>query len=181
MPGPSEFERLVGEYGEKAFQFAYGLTGSADEARELVQAAFCRAFEHWDSYDRSQPVRNWLYTILRHLFLDRVRRAEREGVVLSLDEPGPEEDGELADVLEDRSDRVLEALEREESGSRVRDAFRSLARGHREVLTLADLDGLSYEDIAKVIRCPIGTVRSRVNRARGALKRRLLEEVSVCD
>lgn len=187
MPGPSEFERLVGEYGEKAFQLAYGLTGSVEEARELVQEAFCRAFERWDSYDRSQPVKNWFYTILRHLFVDGVRRVERESVV-SLDEAQPHEDGgpdpghgALADALEDRSDRLLEALEREESGSRVRDAFSSLTREHRAVLTLADLDGLSYEDIAKVIRCPVGTVRSRVSRARNALKRLLLEEVAVCD
>lgn len=180
MPGPSEFESLVGEYGEKTFRLAYSLTGSAEEARELVQEAFCRAFEHWDSYDRSQNVRNWLYTILRHLFLDRVRRAEREGLV-SLDEPSPEEDGDIAGTLEDRSERLLESLEREESGSRVRDAFRGLTREHRVVLTLADLDGLSYEDIARVLRCPIGTVRSRVNRARNALKRLLLEEVAVCD
>ena len=180
MPGEPGFESLVGEYGERAFQFAYRLTNNVEEARELVQEAFCRAFSRWDSYDRALPIQNWFFAILRHVFLDGLRKFESSNL-LSLDEPEEKTREDYAEILEDRSDRVLETLEREESGRTVREAMDRLSREHRAVLTLADVEGLSYEDIASVIRCPVGTVRSRVSRARNALKRRLLREVGIRD
>lgn len=180
MPGTPEFEGLVGEYGERAFQFAYRLTNNAEDAREVVQEAFCRAFNGWATFDREQPVQNWLFTILRNVFLDGVKRFEK-GNVLSLDEPEEDSRSDYAEILEDRSDRLLETLEREESGRTVREALRDMSREHRAVLTLADVEGLAYEDIARVIRCPVGTVRSRVSRARAALKRRLVQEVGIRD
>lgn len=174
-PGAAGMERLVEDYGERAFQFAYRLTGNADDAKELVQEAFYKVLRNWEGYDRSQPLENWFFTILRHLFLDGLKRFERANV-LSLDSPAEEPGEEFADRIEDRADLLLEALEREESGRTVRLAVAGLSRQHRAVLMLADLDGLSYEEIAKVIRCPVGTVRSRVSRAREALKRLITRE-----
>jgi RNA polymerase sigma-70 factor (ECF subfamily) len=179
-PGTAGMERLVTEYGERAFQFAYRLTGNAEDARELVQEAFYRVLRNWDGYDHNQPLENWFFTILRHLFLDGLRRYDRANV-LSLDAPQEEADEEFAEILEDRADVLLEALEREESGRSVRRAFQRLTAEHRAALTLADLDGMTYEEIAKVLRCPVGTVRSRVSRARDALKRLLTRGVAVRD
>lgn len=173
-------ERLVQEYGERAFQFAYRLTGNVGEAKELTQEAFYRALKNWESYDHSQPVDHWFFTILRNLFLDGLKRFDKTNV-LSLDMPAEDAEEDYAEILEERSDRILETLEREESGKKVREALERLTAEHRAVLTLADLEGLPYEDIAKVIRCPVGTVRSRVSRARNALKRQLLQEAGIRD
>lgn len=177
------FERLVEEYGERAFQYAYRLTGNVDDAKDLVQEVFCRALRNWRGYDDSQPVENWFFTILRNLYLDGVRRLERRPTV-SLDAPA--EDGEPGsdgydEIAENRADRVLEALEREESAVTVRAALKRLKPEHRAVLTLADVEGFAYEKIARVLRCPVGTVRSRVSRARNALKAVLTEEALAGD
>ncbi len=180
MPVTPGFESLVGEYGERAFQFAYRLTNNVEDARELVQEAFCRAFSRWESYDRALPIQNWFFAILRHVFLDGLKRFDASNL-LSLDEPEEESKEDYAEILEDRSDRLLETLEREESGRKVREALLRLSREHRAVLMLADVEGMSYEDIAKVLHCPVGTVRSRVSRARNALKKRLVREVGIRD
>ena len=176
----SGIERLVQDYGERAFQFAYRLTGNADEARELVQEAFYRVLRNWERYDQSQPLENWFFSILRHVFLDGLRKFEK-GNLVSLDVAVEAAEKGYDEVVEDRADRVLEALERQESVRQVRQAMDRLTADHRGVLTLADLEGLSYEEIGRVLDCPVGTVRSRVSRARLALKSLLLEEAGICD
>ena len=178
----SGIERLVKDYGERAFQFAFRLTGNADDARELVQESYYRVLRNWERYDTSQPLENWFFSILRHVFLDGLRKFDKQGNVASLDAPVEDaRDKSYDEVLEDRADRVLEALERQESVRAVRDAMERLTAEHRGVLTLADLEGLSYEEISQVLDCPVGTVRSRVSRARLALKRVLLEEAGIRD
>ena len=172
LPGTPGFERLVGEYGERAFQFAYRLTNNVEDARELVQEAFCRAFKGWERFDRSQPVQNWFFTILRHVFLDGLKRSG-SAQFLSLDEPVEDSDEDLSELLEDGSDCLLETLEREESGRVVRLAVCGLSKEHRAVLTLADVEGLSYEEIAAALDVPLNTVRSRLHRARMDLREKL--------
>ena len=70
-------ERFVADYSERGFQFACGLCGNSEEAKELVQEAFCRVFRSWDRYDQSQPLDSWFLTILRNVYVDSVKRHER--------------------------------------------------------------------------------------------------------
>ena len=168
------FEDLVRDYGERAFQFAYHLCGNIDEAKDVTQESFYRALRGWDSYDPAQPLDSWFFTILRHVFLDGRKRYERRHVV-SIDAPVSGEDGETshADFVRDGEPAVLEVLERRETADSVRRALGELGYEHRAVLTLCDMQHMSYEEISKILDVPIGTVRSRLSRAREALRDRL--------
>ncbi len=179
MDTSSALERLVRDYGERAFQFAYRLTGNIDQAKEVVQETYYRVLKNWDKYDSSQPLENWFFSILRHVFLDCVRSCEHSRF-LSLDAATEESEESALDALaDDRDERILDALERQESAQAVKRALGRLTVEHRAVLTLCDLESMPYDQIAAVIGCPIGTVRSRVNRARSALRALLLRGAEV--
>ncbi len=173
----SVLERFIGEYSEKAFQFAFHLCGNSEEAAELVQEAFFRVIRKWDQFDQGQPLENWFLTILRNVYYDDLRRYDRR--IISLDMPLSSEGAEgftLGDNLPDaREEALLDRLERLEKVDGVQAAMAELTAEHRAILTLFDLQGKSYEQICVVLDCPLGTVRSRLARARGALRKALLE------
>jgi len=167
--------RLVRDYGERAFQLAFHLAGDAERARELVQEAFYRVLKGWATFDPEQSLENWYCTVLRNIYLDGVRSFEHRRVV-SIDTASADEDAEPeAFEVPDGQEALLDLLDRRESAALVRRALQRLTAEHRMVLSLCDVEGLDYERIASVLGCPLGTVRSRVARARGALRRRLLE------
>lgn len=170
-------ERFIEQYSERAFQVAFHLCGNAEDAKELVQEGFLRLIKGWQRYDQSQPLENWYLTILRNLYYDNLKRYERRHGV-SLDAPIGETGSEsFAEVLADGAEMpLLERLERKETADEVQRAMRTLTEEHRAILTLGDLEGLGYEQLASVLDCPLGTVRSRMNRARAALKKALLKQ-----
>jgi len=171
---PAMLDGFVREYGDRAYQFAYRLCGNAEEAKELVQEAFYRLLRGWGHYDPSQALDGWFFTIMRNIFCDHRKRFESRNVV-SLDEKPAGSDGDqsYADILPAEEERITDQLERKESVEWVRGALETLTLEHREILALCDMEGLSYEEISRVIDAPVGTVRSRVSRAREALRRAL--------
>jgi RNA polymerase sigma-70 factor (ECF subfamily) len=170
-----DLERFVDEYGDHAYSFAYSLCGNETDARELVQEAFVRIFDRADRYDPTKSLESWFMTILKNLFLDGRRRWERKNGV-SLDAPAGEDGLTVADsIADEREEALLDRLEREEETVRVRRALESLAPELRAVLTLVDVDGIGYDRAAEALDWPVGTVRSRLSRARTALRTRLLE------
>ncbi|HAZ09303.1 MAG TPA: RNA polymerase subunit sigma-24 [Elusimicrobia bacterium] len=171
-----DLERFVDEYADKAYSYAYGLCNNEPDARELVQAAFVRLFEHAGRYDRARSsLENWYLTLLRHIYVDGVRRWERKSR-LSLDFPLGQDGLTVADVVADpREAALLDRLESQESAEQIRAALATLAPAVRAALMLVDVDGLGYEETAQVLDCPLGTVRSRINRGRASLRRKLLE------
>ncbi|MBI4375577.1 MAG: sigma-70 family RNA polymerase sigma factor [Elusimicrobia bacterium] len=175
---PFMIERFIKEYAERGFQFAYHLCGNPEEAKELVQEALVKVMLKWRLYDQSQPLENWFLTILRNVYYDGLKRYERRHS-LSLDASvggDPDRPG-LHEVLADRTQEDLTAqLERQELRSALGAALSRLKPEHRAIITLCDMEGLGYEEIAAVLDCPLGTVRSRLWRARAELKKRLLEE-----
>ena len=174
-----DFEAFGKEYGERAFQFAYRLSGNIEEAKDLVQEAFYRVLKNWDRYDRSRTLDAWFFTILRNVFLDGRKRYERRHAV-SLERPVRESDGEssrLEDVLPDEEEAVLAQLERKESAQAVRATLDRLAYDHRVALTLCDMEAMSYEEMSQVLDIPVGTVRSRINRARSAFRKEFVRHM----
>ena len=168
-------EQFINEYGDKAYHFAYKLCGDQEDAKELVQEAFFRVMKKWDQFDKSQPLENWFFTVLRHLYMDNLKNHERKNRV-SLDMPiGGEGTLTIADALPDKGEEaLLEQVERQEIQAQVRKAVESLCPEYRAILTLSDLQGMRYEDIAKVLDCAPGTVKSRISRARAALKAKMV-------
>jgi RNA polymerase sigma-70 factor, ECF subfamily len=169
-------ERFVDDYADHAYAFAMGLCGNEPDARELVQEAFVKIFDKADLYDESQPLDSWFLTVLKNVFRDGSRRCERR-LKRSLDAPIDSEGLTVADAVADpREEAVLDRLEREESVVLMRRALSDLPPAARAVLTMIDVEGLGYENAARVLGCPLGTVRSRLNRARALLRGRLLAQ-----
>lgn len=175
MASREQLEKFVEECGPAAYDFAWQLCGSQEEAKELVQAAFVRAFDGWDTYDASQPFKTWLLCILRNLYLDGRKSLERRRT-LSLDVEVPDSGGlTFADTTADPTEEaVLDRLERDRRAEDVSRALSELSPEHREILTLCDMEGLTYEAAGAVLGSPLGTIRSRMARARAALKKKLL-------
>ncbi len=171
------FENLVKEYAEKGYRFAFRLSGNAEEAKDLVQEAFSRVLSKWNRYDASRPFDHYFLTILKNIYYDYSSRKSAHN--LSLDATINDEKGleTFADRVSDGEEPLLEKLMRRETEETIEHCLGQIAKDHRAVLTLCDLEGLSYEKISQVLGCPIGTVKSRIKRARRALKIKLLAQL----
>jgi len=135
--------------------FAISLSGNVDRADDLVQETLARALAHIDSFQPGTNMHAWLFTILRNLFRSEYRKRRREV---------EDVDGRFADGLESQPDQdpKLEFAD-------FRHALAQLPPDQREALILVGASGFSYEEVAKICGCAIGTVKSRVNRARNRL------------
>jgi RNA polymerase sigma-70 factor (ECF subfamily) len=162
-----EFARLVEAHWRSAYRFAYRLTGNADDAEDLVQQAAEEAFRAFSRFRPGTRFDHWWLRILYHSFVDRARRDRRRSHFALEEVPTPaagrEADPEAA--LEDRLDGPVQR------------ALDALPPDFRAVVVLVDLEGLSYAEAAQVLRCPVGTVRSRLHRARLALREWLRDYV----
>lgn len=166
-------DSLLRRHQGHARQFAYSLSGNVDEADELVQQAGYKALRHWKSYDPMRSFESWYLTIVKNLFKDARKRALSRRFV-SLDTPlDYEEDMSLVDSLPDREAGLFEQLERREAVKAVRKSLLDLKKSCRIVLTLCDIEGMRYDEVARKLGLPPGTVRSRLFRARAALRRNI--------
>jgi RNA polymerase sigma-70 factor (ECF subfamily) len=172
---PEAFAELLRQAGDKAYNFAYRLSGNEQDARDLVQDAFVRALEHAGSYDKSRPFDSWLYRILHNIFLDGTRKLSNR-MTASLDAPAPIEDSSWSEILPSDEQSAHEGLERRESVDLVQKALDCLPAHYKAAVALCDMEGLSYEEIARVMDVPVGTVRSRIHQGR-VLARRAYEEL----
>jgi RNA polymerase sigma-70 factor (ECF subfamily) len=162
------FGVLVRRYQDRLYPTLLRLTGCAEDAHDLLQDAFLRAFEKLGRFHGDSSFYTWIYRIAVNLALSDRRRRR---VTRRLAE-GP--NGEAIDPPDDpnQSDPSLPLL-RAERDDLVLEALNALAPDHRTVVVLKDLDGLRYEEIAEILGIPVGTVRSRLHRARGELRERL--------
>jgi len=166
------FEEEALSHADQVYQVARHLAGSKDEAEDLMQEAYARAFRSWRSYTPGTNMRAWLLRILTNINIDRGRQKQRRPPERSLEEG----DYSLYDRLEetagaDSSDeeRLLHRL----SQSSIVDALTELPHDFRDVLVLVDLGEFSYQETAQILSIPIGTVMSRLHRARRLLKQSL--------
>ena len=164
------FAGLIQRSGDKAYNFAYRLAGNEPDARDLLQEAFAKAFEHGDSYDPARPFDSWLLRILHNVFLDSMRRHSHSRTV-SLDAPAPVEDAGWADLLPEDSPLPGDDLVKRESLDILQRALERLPPVYKASVALRDIEGLSYEEIAAVMEIPVGTVRSRIHQGRLLLRK----------
>src|ERR1041385_3009382 len=170
------FEEEALELSDQVYRVARRLTGSREEAEDLVQQTYERAFRSWRQYTPGTNLRAWLLRILTNLNIDRGRRQQRAPQMTSIDERG---DYYLYDKLEEAEgkpldeERVVERL----SQDAIVDALAHVPHDFRDVLVLVDLGDFSYADTAQILDIPIGTVMSRLHRARRILKGELADEV----
>jgi RNA polymerase sigma-70 factor (ECF subfamily) len=171
-----EFDNLVQRYHKQAYNIAYRLTGNHADAEDLTQEAFLRAFRFFDHYRRDLPFENWLFRIMSNLFVDDLRRRPKARIH-SLDTPVGNGDlsGEANAYLEipDSRDNPERVVLHEELDEQIQKALAALPPDFRMTVILADIEGMSYEEISETMRCSLGTVRSRLHRGRKMLRGRL--------
>lgn len=166
------FGILVERYMRRAYYAALGLVGSSEDALDLSQEAFVRAFRARHTIDPDRPFYAWLYQIIRRLCFNhtRDRRTRRRGIEAAGDWLVEQASARTAGMRPDR------ALEQAEAKRRVAAALESLSDRDREVLVLKEFEGLRYREIAEILGVPIGTVMSRLYSARRRLAAALEED-----
>jgi RNA polymerase sigma-70 factor (ECF subfamily) len=169
------FEEEALELSDQVYRVARRLVGSREEAEDLMQDAYARAFRSWRQYQPGTNLRAWLLRILTNLNIDNGRRRQRTP------ETQPLEEGDYflynkleAAVPEENpaEERVIERL----SQDSVVDALSEVPHDFRDVVVLVDIGDFSYADAAQILDIPVGTVMSRLHRGRRVLKRNLAEK-----
>ena len=169
----ARFETEAVHWLPEITRFARAIAGSGADGDDLVQETFLRAYRFWNSYTPGTDCRRWLMTICRNLHRTRVAR---ETVVQAV---GDDAELDTFATVQSRQ-RAREAgvdhlFDRLELGAAIRDAIGALPESYRVVVQLVDVDGMTYEDVAAALEIPIGTVRSRLFRARRLLQEALIE------
>ena len=161
-------EEAIGHL-DALYRGALRLTRDPDKAQDLVQDAYARALRYQHSYQPGTNMKAWLFAIMRNLYWDRFQKANREAV--SIDDIGEFAlyDQMRDDLGEGPEAEVLDRIARGE----VVEAIEKLNPLHREVVLLVDVEGFSYKDAANILGVPIGTVMSRLHRARQQLQKDL--------
>ncbi len=164
------FDKEFFPHLEALHNFAFHLTYNEDDADDLVQETFLKAFRFIDKYEEGTNAKAWLFKILKNAYINQYRKESKRPIQVDYEESAvyKEEDGQYSsyfDLREEIFDNMM--------GDEVSTAMNSLPEDFRSVIWLCDIEGFSYEEIAKIIEIPIGTVRSRLFRARNMLKEKL--------
>lgn len=166
------FEEVVRKYQKKMFNISYRITGDYNEAAEVVQDAFVSAYRNIKGFKGKSKFSTWLYTIVVNLSKNRLRRikdrSRREP--FSMDDSVETENGKIKTERASDGPSVLQRLEKREIMQRVQECIYSLDNEFREVIVLRDVQGFSYDEISAMLKTAEGTVKSRLHRAREAVR-----------
>jgi RNA polymerase sigma-70 factor, ECF subfamily len=160
---PAAFGVLVEKYQDRLFNAVVHCVGNVEDARDAVQEAFIQAFLRLETFHQTSAFYTWLYRIAFNLAASHRRKKHQTASVdWARESTGCEP--------VDSGDGPAEQLAQEERRQKVREAIGQLGEDHRAVLVLRDMEGCCYEEIAEILDLPVGTVRSRLHRARGQLR-----------
>lgn len=163
------FEQLVALYEKKVYNLAYQLTGNPEDAADVAQEAFVRAYMHLGEFRGDSSFGTWITHVVVNICRDEWRRRQRRPTA-SLQETVQGEDDEMTVQYADPGETPDQAVERAEEVRLVWQVLDQLDPEHREVLVLREFQEMSYDDIARALGCNLGTVKSRLSRARQAFK-----------
>ena len=156
---------------DSMYNFAYKLTMDEEDAKDLVQDTYLKAFRFISSFEKGTNAKAWLFRILKNSFINDYRKKSKQPAKVDYQEVETIYNSEEADhniTVDLRSETMQNRI-----GDEVTNALNSLAVDFRIVIILCDLEGFTYEEMAKILDIPIGTVRSRLHRARNLLKEKL--------
>jgi RNA polymerase sigma-70 factor, ECF subfamily len=166
----ASFEREALVHLDSLYRVALRLTGNSAEADDLVQETMLKAYRSWHQFQQGTNAKGWLLTILRHAFINEYRRRTRHPETVDVDAIEPFsvfEDVQDDDPQGSFFDRIVD--------DEVLKAIDQLPEQFREAVVLSDVEGLSYEEIARILEVPVGTVKSRLFRARRQLQHKLYD------
>ncbi|HTQ09424.1 MAG TPA: sigma-70 family RNA polymerase sigma factor [Fimbriimonadaceae bacterium] len=171
----ARFNDLMSETYRKVYNMAFRLVGNRADAEDLTQEAFYRAYRSFGDYEGDRPFENWIFRIVTRLFLDLLRNRRRRVKAVSYDTPLQSAGGEenlyfdMADVKANPEQEVISETFSED----LQRALDSLSAEQRLLVTLADVEGVPYKEIAEMLGKPVGTIRSRLHRTHKQIRLRL--------
>ena len=166
------FDQLMEKHHKQAYNVAFRMSGNHSDAEDLTQEAFIRAYRFFGQYKREMPFEGWLYRIMTNVFIDGLRRKPK-AMMRSLDQPIAGDSGECYVEIEDKGVGPEEAILSSEVENKIQDALKTMPDVFRLTVIYADIEGLSYEEVAEATRTNVGTVRSRLHRGRKMLREKL--------
>jgi RNA polymerase sigma-70 factor, ECF subfamily len=168
----ASFEQLFDRYQKRVYNIVYGMVGNEGDAADLTQDVFVRVFNSIELLRADEAFLTWLRTVAVNICRDHARKRPPVKIE-SLDEKISYDGESLTKEIIDTSSGPAGILETRETGQAVQRAIASLSEEHRVVVSLHHIEGMDVRDIAKSLGCPIGTIKSRLARAREELKRKL--------
>jgi RNA polymerase sigma-70 factor (ECF subfamily) len=162
------FQELVERYQGRLLNFIYRTIGDRERGEDLVQEVFIRVYRHLHRFDRSRKFSTWVYTIASNLAKNELRNRARNPLVIVQTIKKNWQDEERPLQFEDSASRPDDLYRRRHLRELVENSVAQLPEHHRQVFILRELEGKSYEEIAEITACNLGTVKSRLNRARNA-------------
>ena len=162
------FELLISSYDKRAYNIAYRIMGNEEDAKDMAQEALFRVFKSLKDFKGQAAFSTWLYRIVTNVCLDELRRRKNEKYV-SMDSTIHTEDELHMELCSDKEtpENIYERVEQREL---IKNAIKEMSEDYRSVIILRDIQGFSYEEISVILDCSLGTVKSRINRARTMLR-----------
>lgn len=170
----SSFEQLINQYQKMAYNVAYRIMGNQEDAKDMTQEALIKVFKSLKRFRMDASFSTWLYRIVMNTCKDELRKKKMK--TISIDQTYETSSGEVKMELEDEKLGPEGKLLQKETQFFVQEALQTLPEANRTVLVLRDIKGFSYDEISEVLNLPKGTVKSRINRGRLALKEILLKQ-----
>lgn len=167
------FNTLVQTYQKQVFNIAYGMLSNYEDASDATQEIFVKIYKSIETFRGQSSFTTWMYRICANVCNDFLRKRQRRALTVSINQD--DEDGYVAE-LESEAPTPEEHLELTERQKAVRNAIGELRSEYKEIIIYSDMNEMSYDEISSILKCPVGTVKSRLNRARNALKKKLLEK-----
>jgi len=177
------YDELVRIYSASIFHVAYRMLGDSAEASDIVQEIFLKVFRNIGGFKGEAALKTWIFKIAFSEILNRLRWWKRRHrfATVSLDESSQDGKDGSGHTVRASSPTPEQALQSKEEEIAIQEALGRLSREHRSIIVLRDIEGFSYNEIADVLGVSIGTVKSRLARARGDLKKSLMRYLSVRD
>ena len=162
------YEKLIKKYETKVYSLCYRYSGNYDDANDLAQEAFIKVFNSIDKFKGKSAFSTWLYRVTANVCLDEMRKQKKTPI--SIDKPQETEEGEVYFNLPDQKYNPEIIAEKNDLKQLVHKGISKLPKEQRIIIILREMEELSYEEISEVLEISIGTVKSRLNRARKNLK-----------
>ena len=168
------FEELILKHEKIVYNLALRMMNHSEDAKDISQEVFLKAYRSLSIFDERSAFSTWIYRITHNTCIDEMRK--RKGKQnYSLEEELENEEGSMQRQIADEGDTPEESLLREEQKSEILQALDSLSEEHKAAIVLRDVKGFSYEEIAEILEVSLGTVKSRISRARNQLKNEILQ------
>ena len=167
------FNKLFETYQSQVINIAYSMLSDREDAYDAAQEVFVRVYRNINSFKEEASFNTWLYRIITNVCSDILRKRQKGSKVVSISQMS-EENSDID--IPDEAPTPEESMELTERQAVVREAISQLREEYRVIITMCDIEGMSYDDIAEMLKVPKGTVKSRINRARNSLKKILIEK-----